>query len=190
MRITGGTLSGRNVICPPGIIRPAMDRMRESFFSILGELNGLSFLDLFSGSGLMGIEAFSRGAYPVRCVEKDQGKRELLGKNISMADRRIDLSLMPVERFIKAWRESYDLVFLDPPFDYPFKGQLLSRLLDSKILRTGSRVFIHYPEEDKLPETILPESGAHGEKRLILADKRVYGRSIVHFYGLEENATQ
>ena len=179
MRITGGSLSGRNVFCPPGIIRPAMDRMRESFFSILGELNGLSFLDLFSGSGLMALEAFSRGAYPVRSVEKDPGKRELLIKNLSMADRRLDLSLMPVERFVKAWRESFDLIFLDPPFDYPFKAQLLARITESKIINGSTRVFIHFPEEDKLPETI---GGAPQTANLNLDDRRTYGRSVVHFY--------
>ncbi len=71
MRITGGTIRGRRVVCPPGVIRPAMDRMRESMFSILGPLDGFSFLDLFTGSGLVGLEAWSRGARPVVLVEKD-----------------------------------------------------------------------------------------------------------------------
>jgi 16S rRNA (guanine966-N2)-methyltransferase len=54
MRITGGEYRGRIVKCPPGVIRPAMDRMRESLFSILGNLEGKSFLDIFSGSGVVG----------------------------------------------------------------------------------------------------------------------------------------
>ena len=60
MRITGGRYNGRTVKCPKGIIRPAMDRMRESMFSILGPMDGLSYLDLFSGSGSVGLEAASR----------------------------------------------------------------------------------------------------------------------------------
>ena len=58
MRITGGKYRGRRIVCPPGVIRPAMDRMRESLFSILGNLEGISFLDLFSGSGLVGEKAW------------------------------------------------------------------------------------------------------------------------------------
>jgi 16S rRNA (guanine966-N2)-methyltransferase len=64
MRITGGEYRGRIVKCPPGVIRPAMDRMRESLFSILGNLEGKSFLDIFSGSGVVGLEAASRGLSP------------------------------------------------------------------------------------------------------------------------------
>ena len=72
MRITGGELKGRIIKCPDGIIRPAMDRMRESVFAVLGPLNGASFLDLFSGSGTIAIEAVSRGASSVELVEKDR----------------------------------------------------------------------------------------------------------------------
>ena len=64
MRITGGTLCGRRIEMPDGIIRPAMDRMRESVFAILGDLSGRSFLDIFSGSGIIALEAASRGADP------------------------------------------------------------------------------------------------------------------------------
>lgn len=75
MRITSGKYRGRVITCPPGVIRPAMDRMRESMFSILGDIYHLSFLDLFSGSGLVGIEAASREAQPVHLVEMDRQKK-------------------------------------------------------------------------------------------------------------------
>ena len=84
MRITGGTLKNRQVQCPKGIIRPAMDRMRESLFAILGDLGGKSFLDLFTGSGMCGLEAYSRGAYPVVLVEKDKDKFPILLKNAAL----------------------------------------------------------------------------------------------------------
>ena len=82
MRITGGLYRGRTILCPPGEIRPAMDRMRESLFSILGDISQAPFLDLFSGSGLVGIEAASRGAQPVHLVELDAGKKATILKNI------------------------------------------------------------------------------------------------------------
>ena len=84
MRITGGKYCGRKVIIPTGEleIRPAMDRMRDSLFAILGPLDGASFCDLFSGSGCVGLEAASRGASVVHLVEMDRAKREVMEKNI------------------------------------------------------------------------------------------------------------
>ena len=66
MRITGGKLKGRIIKCPDGVIRPAMDRMRESVFSIIGDLTDKSWLDLFSGSGTIAIEAVSRKCFGYR----------------------------------------------------------------------------------------------------------------------------
>ena len=77
MRITGGKYRSRVVKCPPGVIRPAMDRMRESMFSILGDLRDLSFLDVFSGSGVIGLEAASRGSTDIQLVELDSGKKKV-----------------------------------------------------------------------------------------------------------------
>jgi 16S rRNA (guanine(966)-N(2))-methyltransferase RsmD len=208
MRITGGSLCGRTVTCPPGIIRPAMDRMRESFFAILGPLDGLSFLDLFTGSGCIGLEAYSRGAWPVRVVEKDPGKREIILKNLGLAERRIDLSIMPAERFVKAWKEGFDLIFLDPPFDYPYKAELLGRVLESRLVRDGSRIFMHFPDEDDIPAEIraipvAPDAELEGRvpsadapapaapepckdgRRLLMTRQKLYGRSVLNFYRVE-----
>ena len=84
MRITGGVLRGRKIDCPVGIIRPAMDKMKESVFSILGDIEEHSFLDLFSGSGSIALEASSRGANPVVLVEKDKIKFNTIKKNIQI----------------------------------------------------------------------------------------------------------
>ncbi len=82
MRITGGTLCGRQIEVPEGVIRPAMDRMRESVFSILQDLSGSSFLDIFSGSGIIALEAASRGADPIEAVEMDPLKRKTIKKRV------------------------------------------------------------------------------------------------------------
>ncbi|GAB6091138.1 RsmD family RNA methyltransferase [Spirochaeta dissipatitropha] len=189
MRITAGTYRGRRVNCPPGVIRPAMDRMRESLFSCLGPIEGRSFLDLFSGSGVMGIEAASRGADPIRLVEKDVGKKKVMLQNIAMCEEEIRISFMPVERFIKSWKESYDLLYLDPPFDYPFKQQLLERLLNSRLMKHTSRILIHYPREDRLTETIIPaghEAEGYVGKKLVRYDLREYGRSMLGMYEVSD----
>lgn len=176
MRITGGSLCGRSVALPKGDldIRPAMDRMRESVFGILGDLSGLSFLDLFSGSGIVALEAASRGASPVVCVERDKAKSRLLLENLSMAPERIECKFLPVELFLKRCRYSFDLIFCDPPFPYRYRLQLLEAVGSGNILAEGGRFLIHHPQEDPLPEK------AAG---LELRDRRVYGRSILRIYG-------
>ena len=94
MRITGGKYTNRRIQCPKGEIRPAMDRMRESMFSILGDLQGRNFLDLFSGSGLVAIEAASRGAEPVVLVEKDFRKAAVIRKNLEIIDEQAYIKIM------------------------------------------------------------------------------------------------
>lgn len=173
MRISGGTLRGRQVICPPGIIRPAMDRMRESMFSILGDLQGLSFLDLFSGSGLVGLEAWSRGARPVLLIEKDRGKRRDLLKNLTDLSPAPTLRIEPVERFVARNHTAFDIVYLDPPFAYRYKADLLSRLAASSTIHGRSRILIHAPRQEQLSQE---------NTGLTVEDRREYGGSAVTFF--------
>ncbi|GAB1481248.1 hypothetical protein MASR2M78_00630 [Treponema sp.] len=128
MRITGGTLCGRRVEMPDGVIRPAMDRMRESVFAVLGDLTGKSFLDVFTGSGIIALEASSRGAAPVEAIEMDPLKRATLLKNVSIAPIRINCHFIAAELYIKRAKKSFDLIFCDPPFPYAYKKELLERI--------------------------------------------------------------
>jgi len=175
MRVTGGKYCGRTVEVPKGPleIRPAMDRMRESVFAVLGDLAGRSFLDLFTGSGIIAIEAASRGASPLACVEKDPAKFPLLLKNVAVAEERIECKSMPVERFILRNKVGYSIVFCDPPFPYRYRLQLLESLASGPTSEPGGLVLIHFPREDALPSRI---------QALELEDEREYGRSIVRFY--------
>ena len=173
MRITGGTLKGRIVECPAGVIRPAMDRMRESLFAILGDLTGKSFLDMFSGSGICALEAASRGANPVYLVEKDPLKVETIFKNVSIAPIRIECKFQSVELFLKRTKAEFDIIYLDPPFPYKFHVNLVEMTGTLPVLKPGGLCVIHRPKEREMPEQI----GA-----LKRVDERVYGRSIVDFY--------
>lgn len=181
MRITGGIYRGRTIELPASQleIRPAMDRMRESVFAILGDMTGQSFLDLFSGSGIIALEAASRGAYPVMCVERDRAKFPILLKNVSISEKRIECKALPVERFLLRNRIAFDIAFLDPPFPYAFRQQLLQMLDAGSSLKPGSLALIHFPKEDLLPTRV----GA-----LELEDERTYGRSIVRFYRKKDAA--
>ncbi|MGO8694155.1 MAG: 16S rRNA (guanine(966)-N(2))-methyltransferase RsmD [Rectinemataceae bacterium] len=175
MRITGGKYRGRTIELSHGTldIRPAMDRMRESLFSILGDLTGLSFLDLFAGSGVLALEAASRGAYPVVCVEKDREKFPALLRNAAIAEERIECKSMPAERFLLRNRRPFDIIFCDPPFPYLYRDEILTRIAEGPSLAPGGLVLIHYPSES--PPSVDPEV-------LGIEDERNYGRSHVRFY--------
>jgi len=181
MRITGGIYRSRRVQCPPGVIRPAMDRMRESMFSILGDIGGLSFLDLFTGSGVVGIEAASRGAEPVVLVEKDRRKTPVIRKNISFVESPIRLLIQPAERYIAtqaSCRDSkFDIIYLDPPFKYEQKIELIRSVARSGLLAPQGRCLIHHPSPEQWPEHI---------EQLEVSDLRAYGGSTLRFFGWME----
>ena len=172
MRVTGGIYSGRQVKCPKGVIRPSMDRMRESVFSILGNMEGLSFLDMFSGSGVIGIEAASRGAEPVVLVEKDFIKKNVIKENISFVES--DIQCAP--------DGSFDLVFLDPPFPRHKKKELIEKIGATSLVKEGGLLMIHYPSEDNLDQEKF--------EAFELIDERKYGRSIVLFYKKKASAEE
>jgi len=182
MRITGGILCGRQVKVPPGSIRPAMDRMRESIFAILGDLSGLSFLDFFSGSGIIALEAASRGAQYIEAVEMDPLKRKILLENVKISPVRINCHFMPAELYIKRAKKGFDLIFCDPPFPYKFKWELISSIAISPLAKHNSRLLLHRPREDS--RAISPDNTTN--KALILEDTREYGRSYVDFYRFSE----
>lgn len=181
MRITGGKLKGRTIKCPDGVIRPAMDRMRESVFAILGDLSGKSWLDMFSGSGTIAIEAASRGASQVQLCEKDKIKVKTILENVSITEKELGVKIgchfMAVELFLKRCKENFDYIFFDPPFPYKFRKDLIKTVDSSSLLKDGGTVMIHYPDEDALPDKI---------GNMCLVDKRIYGRSIVNFYRSEK----
>jgi len=135
VRITGGILRGRKVSVPAGIIRPSMDRMRESVFACLGDIAGLSFLDIFSGSGIIALEAASRGASLIEAVEQDKLKRKILLDNVSISPRRINCRFMPAELYVKRARNPFDIIFLDPPFPYKYKWELIEMIASSVLVK-------------------------------------------------------
>ncbi|MCL2243725.1 MAG: RsmD family RNA methyltransferase [Treponema sp.] len=173
MRITGGTLRGRKIAVPAGIIRPSMDRMRESVFACLGDISGLSFLDIFTGSGIIALEAASRGAVNIEAVEQDKLKRKTLLENISIAPCRINCRFIPAELYIKRAKTSFDIIFLDPPFPYQYKWELTASIALSCLAKDNTRILIHRPRQD-YPKTEI--------QCLTKTDSREYGRSVVDFF--------
>lgn len=156
-----------------------MDRMREALFSMLGDIAASSFLDLFSGSGIVALEAASRGAYPVHIVERDHGKKRTILQNIAGFDPAPIVHITPAERAVLKTRRAFDLIFVDPPFPYPHRADLLNRIAESHLCHESTQVIIHYPSEDPLPTTV---------SRLTEKRTRTFGRSILRFYTVSSEA--
>jgi len=177
LRITGGTLCGRLVQVPAGIVRPSMDQMRESVFACLGDFSEKSFLDIFSGSGVIALEAASRGATRIEAVENDPLKRKTLLENVSISPVRIHCRFISAELYVKRGKTHgklpFDFIFLDPPFPYQYKWELVSRIAVSSLVSHGSMILMHRPRQDYQKENIA------GLER---TDSREYGRSVVDFF--------
>jgi 16S rRNA (guanine966-N2)-methyltransferase len=138
MRIIAGLGKGRKLFSPPSITRPTSDRAREGLFSSListfGTLDGLHFLDLFAGSGAVGVEALSRGAGLVESVENNSVSAEVCEKNFELLKNQPDLGKFKVhktttfEYLNHLANKQFEIIFLDPPYE-------VSNIEIEKILR-------------------------------------------------------
>jgi 16S rRNA (guanine966-N2)-methyltransferase len=123
MRVIAGRLGGRQLQAPKGrVTRPTSDRVREALFSMLGDIEGAVVLDLFAGTGALGIEALSRGAAKAVFVERDgsalsalEGNLAKLGVDGEEAEIRRGDAFGALRR-AREGKETYDLVFIDPPY--------------------------------------------------------------------------
>lgn len=133
MRIIAGTHRGRRIDAPKGeTTRPTSDRVRENAFNLIGPVDGARVLDLFAGSGALGLEALSRGAGSVTFVEADKAACRAIEANLDRLQLRAAVLCADALRTAANERGTYDLVLLDPPYDFANGAKLaphLARLL-------------------------------------------------------------
>jgi 16S rRNA (guanine966-N2)-methyltransferase len=149
MRVIAGELGGRRLQAPRGrATRPTSDRVREALFAMLGELGGACVLDLFAGSGALGIEALSRGAAQAVFVERERAALRALGANLQglgLTPPRAQLLRSDALAALEAARrreETYDLIFIDPPYSQARDwGPELTVAL-APVLGPGARVVV------------------------------------------------
>lgn len=159
MRIIGGRLGGRDLGAVPAGVRPTSDRVRESLFSALGSVEGFSVLDLFAGTGALGLESISRGAERVVFVDRSRRViRELKGRIAALALNEPGLIRVlaidaekAIGRLARAGEESFDLVFLDPPYEVGDRVGALRALFSAGILSAQARVVVEGPKRHPLP---------------------------------------
>jgi 16S rRNA (guanine966-N2)-methyltransferase len=131
VRIVAGEFKGRRLAAPRGArTRPTADRVREALFSMLGDVAGARVLDLYAGSGALGIEALSRGAASAVFVERDAQAVAAIERNLEPLDVEASVARADVARWLTRAEGRFDLVFCDPPYDVASRlaGPLAERL--------------------------------------------------------------
>ncbi|MDZ7699851.1 MAG: 16S rRNA (guanine(966)-N(2))-methyltransferase RsmD [Deltaproteobacteria bacterium] len=182
MRITGGSDSGRILSKIPrsALIRPTSDKVREAIFSILGQdLDGIAVLDLFSGTGSLGLEALSRGAGSAVFIDHSREAIRLIRKNIALCGHgesarvlRKDLR-KGLPKALSSTQQPFDLVFLDPPYRFTGIPFVMAYLTKDKRLSPGAWAVAETSTHNRLPPQI-------GYLRAV--DTRSYGDTRITFY--------
>ena len=174
MRIVAGRHKGRSLRAPAGAgTRPTADKVREALFSILGPVEGLRVLDLYAGSGALGLEALSRGAGPATFVESARPALAAIRANLDAVGEEAEVVASDVLKWLRAaagGEAAFDLVFCDPPYDAaPRIAQQLGDLMPRV---TGPQALIVTESSKRNPLVI----------DLPLSDERTYGdtRIAIH----------
>ncbi|WP_425309591.1 16S rRNA (guanine(966)-N(2))-methyltransferase RsmD [Ammonicoccus fulvus] len=187
-RIIAGSAKGRRLSTPAhSRTRPTTDRVREALFSALESwfgtdtgLQGLSFLDLYAGSGAVGLEAASRGADPVLLVEADRKTAELIRTNARTTGLRVEVRATRVEQLVAAGGSAFDVVWLDPPYDV--RDDAVDDVIAA--LAAGDWVagagLIVLERSSRSPEPVWPAA-------VVQNWSRRYGETTLYFAELEES---
>ncbi|MBW1766785.1 MAG: 16S rRNA (guanine(966)-N(2))-methyltransferase RsmD [Deltaproteobacteria bacterium] len=186
MRITGGQAKGRLLASLKGLyIRPSSGRVKEAVFNLIGQdITGAKVLDLFAGTGSLGIEALSRGALWALFIDNSQQSIKLIRKNLMLCGYE-PLGFVLKRDLIRGlpWRHSlmkkkFDLVFIDPPYGKKFILPILKELSDREILLSPSVVVAETSRTDNLPSVL---------GKLELVKTRAYGETRINIYHYGDN---
>ena len=179
MRVTGGSLRGRELSAPKGrAIRPTSGKVRESIFSVIGpRVTGSRVLDLFCGVGTLGIEAMSRGASEAVFIETSPAALKFLERNLSTLGIRDSARVIKSDcrSFLMsgAHGEEFDLIFADPPYSLKCGREIVEIVEGLDILCPGALLIFEHSRFEDLPD----RSG-----KLLLAKRRRFGDSVFSIY--------
>ena len=179
MRIISGTLKGRRLVAPRGMAtRPTADRIKESIFNILaGDIQNRQVLDLFAGTGALGIEALSRGAAFAVFIDRAKPalsalRRNILNLELEERTRVIHWNILTNLNCLIPDQHRFDLVFMDPPYESDAVAVSLTALTACNALAHGARLVIEHSVRESIA---LPSKG------LTLIDQRHFGTTLVSF---------
>ena len=180
MRVITGTARGRRLREPEGMdIRPTTDNVKESIFNMIQfDVEGRSVLDLFAGTGQLGIEALSRGARECVFIDRSSAAVKLVRENLKHCDLEGTVLQTDAIAFLEQGRK-FDLIFLDPPYDTMFVEKALQTVVKSDILNKGGLLVCETRFEKQLPELEAP---------YVLRREKRYGRIKLTLYERQSDA--
>ncbi|MDG1708451.1 MAG: 16S rRNA (guanine(966)-N(2))-methyltransferase RsmD [Emcibacteraceae bacterium] len=156
MRIIGGTYRGKKLITPPNAaIRPTTDRMRETLFNMLEHgagpgIRGSRILDLFAGTGALGIEALSRNAEHVTFVDYDRSSMQLVKNNTALIGNPDNTSYITLDGTKITASQAYDIILIDPPYNKGLILLALQNILERSLLSEGGVIVIEYSSSEEM----------------------------------------
>ena len=178
MRIITGLYKGRVIkTVQDRSVRPATERVRQTLFNMLAnriDLDGITVLDLFAGSGSLGLEALSRGAARVIFVEQSEEAVCFIEENVRALDCEDAVEILPLDAlgFLAARHGTYDLAFADPPYGFPQTDQIPRLMFEHGMIRPGGYLLIEHAKDLRFEST--PWYAAGPEKK--------FGRTLVTFF--------
>jgi len=179
MKIIGGQAKGRKIYLPKGVqCRATTDRTKEALFNILPSMEGKTFLDLFAGTGNIGIEALSRGVEKAVFVEKNTLLVKAVKENLNRCGLKDKYTLIAstVEngiRMLAKRKEQFDIIFADPPYMKGFIQKTLNILSDITLISENGIIVMEHSYREKFKSN---------NNKIILVDQKRYGDTMITFF--------
>lgn len=172
MNITGGKFNGRKITTvKSNDVRPTSSKVRSSIFNMLNSL-GINFeesifLDLFAGSGIMGLEALSRGASKSFFVEKNNNIYKLINQNLTNFDANFETFNMDALNFLDKSNEKFDIIFADPPYKSELYDLVVEKVKNNNLLNPKGILILETPLTYNIPLNIIPlKEKKYGETKI------------------------
>ena len=184
VRIIAGTAKGIRLKTPKGVnTRPTADRVKESVFGILRDfVEDAEVLDLFSGTGNLGLEALSRGAKKAVLIDKNIQSIKVMIQNAIITDLTGSTvicreDVMQALRRLNGDGHSFDLIFCDPPYNLGWLTKVLTAMENSNVLRVGGILAFEHSRHEKISVEL---------KRIVVYRSEIYGETVVSFFAKQE----
>ena len=191
MRVIAGSARGRKLSAPKSMrVRPTADRVKESLFSILlsrlGEFDGMRVLDIFAGTGNLGIEALSRGASFAVFVDSHPESAEVIRKNLETAQFTDSAKVVLQDaaaalKWLSRGEAPLHLIFLDPPYHEGHTTRVLELLSESPLVDAGTTIVAEFSSKEEIPRIF---------GRLRETERRIYGDSALSFLTISDRGEQ
>lgn len=191
MRVIAGEARGRQLLAPKSLrVRPTADRVKEALFSKLlsrlGEFDGMRVLDIFAGTGNLGIEALSRGASYAVFIDSHRESAEVIRKNLEITryaeqSKVVLQEAAPALKWLARGEAPFHLVFLDPPYHEGHTENILEILSESPLVDTGTTIVAEFSAKETIPRSF---------GRLKETERRIYGDTALSFLTLTDRGEQ